>query len=161
MTYYILRDIPLARVYIDDVVGFFITIKEHLNHLEVIPGLIKDHQLRLRISEWFFAKHRVNLLGSVVESRGGEVDEDKFYSMPHSPVPPTKTGLRLFLGPAGYYQKFIKSFEYNYDSLHWATSGVGSLNGTEQTQEAFEQLKWELPSPHVLDSPNFEDPFVA
>lgn len=97
MMHYVLRDITFARVYIDEVMIFSLTVEEHIEHLVPVLELIMKHYLNVKFSKCYFAQSRVRLLGTIVDARGAQVDDDKIYNFVHSPTPTTRTGLRSFL----------------------------------------------------------------
>lgn len=45
---YVLRDIPFAGVYINDVFAYSVTLEERIQHLEVVLRLIKERKLKLK-----------------------------------------------------------------------------------------------------------------
>ena len=157
----VLKDLPFARVYIDDVVIFSKSLDEHLIHLKQVMSCIADNGLKIKLSKSFFAQSQIKLLGHVVDSEGIHVDEDKILAIKATPTPTTKTELRSFLGLAGYYRRFIKNFAETSAALHRGTSGVGKLVWTEEMSTAFEILKGKLTAPPVLALPDFDAPFVV
>ena len=73
----ILKDIPFARAYLDDVVIFSASIEEHMKHLHVVLTLLAGFNLRLRVAKCFFAQPQVELLGHVVNKNGVHTDPKK------------------------------------------------------------------------------------
>lgn len=63
--------------------------------------------------------------------------------------------MRVFLGLAGYYCKFVKYFTLIADPLT-AMLQKGSFKWTDEAVAAFEALKIALTSAPVLQLPNFE-----
>lgn len=62
----ILRDVPFAGVYIDDVVIFSTNILEHLTHIRTVLELLASFNLKLKLRKCSFAKEEVELLGHIV-----------------------------------------------------------------------------------------------
>ena len=52
----ILRTIPFARLYLDDVVIFSKHLKGHLNHAQAVLHILKRHGLKIKASECAFAQ---------------------------------------------------------------------------------------------------------
>ena len=158
---FVLQDIFFARVYIDEVVIFSKTLEEHVTHLKEVIRRISDNGLKIKLSKFFFAQPKINLLGHVVDEKGVHVDNEKVTVIKGSPTTTTKTELRSFLGLAGYYRRFIRNFAETSAALHQATSGTGKLVWTEEMTFAFESLKKKLTEPPVLAFPDFDAPFVV
>lgn len=70
-------------------------------------------------------------------------------------------GLRIFLGLASYYRRFIKEFAKLSAALHAATSSGNSLDWNDQMNMAFTDLKKRLREPPILACPNFYQPLIA
>ena len=157
----ILKDIPFARAYLDDVVVFSTSMEQHLEHLSVVLRHLAGHELRLRITKCFFCQDSVELLGHIVSAEGIRTDPKKVQAVKDAPVPMDKTGIRSFLGLVGYYRRFISGFADISIPLHALTSPKVPFNWTEEAQEAFEKLKEALTTAPVLAFPDFELPFIV
>lgn len=98
----VLKDLPFANAYLDDVVVFSKTISEHFEHLKTVFALFSKHKLRLKIQKCEFAKNQVCLLGHIIGAEGVRVNPQKVNAIKQAPAPHDATSLRSFLGLAGY-----------------------------------------------------------
>ena len=158
---HVIKDLPLVRVYVDDVVIFSQTMEDHMKHLQIVMSRISDYYLKVKLSKCFFAQPQVYLLGHVVDKHGVHVDDEKIQVIKNTPIPVTRTDLRSFLGLAGYYRRFICDFAKTSAVLHSETSGNTKLTWNAEMTDAFNTLKEKLTTPPVLSFPNFDDQFIV
>ena len=157
----ILKDLPFARAYLDDVVIFSKSMDDHMRHVSAVFDRISSHSLRLRVSKCVFCQEKVHLLGHVVTPNGIEVDPEKVKAVSDAPAPTDKTGVRSFIGLAGYYRRFIRDFAHITVPLHALTSPKTPFGWTEEASEAFLRLKEALTTAPVLAFPDFDLPFIV
>ncbi len=117
--------------------------------------------LKIKVEKCEFLKSIVALLGHVVERGGVKVDESKVAAIQDAPIPENVTQLRVFLGLAGYYRRFVKGFAQISTNLNAATSKKKKFAWTPEMQVSFDTLKIRLTSPPVLALPDFDEPFVV
>ncbi|GJR50700.1 putative reverse transcriptase domain-containing protein [Tanacetum coccineum] len=97
-------------VFIDDILIYSKSKKEHEEHLRQILKLLKKEELYAKFSKCEFWISRVQFLGHVIDYRGIHVDPAKIESIKDWTSPKTPTEIHQFLGLAGYYRRFIKGF---------------------------------------------------
>nr|GEV31815.1 putative reverse transcriptase domain-containing protein [Tanacetum cinerariifolium] len=90
-----------AIVFIDDVLIYSKTLEEHEVHLGLVLELLKEEKLWLQ---------EVQFLGHVINDDGIYIDPSKIEAVKNWKAPKTPPEVRLFLGLAGYYRRFIKDF---------------------------------------------------
>ncbi|GJT00122.1 putative reverse transcriptase domain-containing protein [Tanacetum coccineum] len=108
----------VCRPYLDKFVIVFITYiliyskskEEHEVHLKLILELLEKEKLFRKFSKCEFWLQDVRFLGHVVNSKGIHVDPSKIEVIKNWKPPKTPTEIRLFLGLAGYYRRFIANF---------------------------------------------------
>lgn len=112
MMYHVLREIPLARVYLKDLVLFLFlhSMKEHVKHLNKLFRVIQKARLNFKITKCDSTRPIVILLGHRVDKDGVHVDKDKIKVIMEAPESKNTTQLRGFLGLTGYYCQYIKVF---------------------------------------------------
>ncbi len=108
----------LLLVYLDDVIIFSKTFDEHLERLDKILTRLAQQGLKIKREKCSFLRKEVSYLGYVVSSGGVSTDPDKIHVVKNWPVPKTVKELRLFLGFASYYRRFVKDFSKIADPLH-------------------------------------------
>ncbi|GJZ22837.1 putative reverse transcriptase domain-containing protein [Tanacetum coccineum] len=97
-------------VFIDDILIYSKSKKEHEEHLRQILKLLKKEELYAKFSKCEFWISRVQFLSHVIDCRGIHVDPAKIESIKDWASPKTPTEIRQFLGLAGYYRRFIEGF---------------------------------------------------
>ncbi|GJZ63211.1 putative reverse transcriptase domain-containing protein [Tanacetum coccineum] len=91
-------------VFIDDILIYSKSRKEHEGHLKLILKLLKEEELYAKFSKCEFWLSKVQFLGHVIDSEGIHVDPAKIESIKDWASPKTPTEIRQLLGLAGYYQ---------------------------------------------------------
>jgi Reverse transcriptase (RNA-dependent DNA polymerase) len=97
-------------VFLDDILIYSKTREEHARHVGEVLTVLRRHKLYAKRSKCEFAQRRVQFLGHVISAAGIEMDSDKVKAIQDWPVPKSVDDVRSFLGLAGYYRKFVKSF---------------------------------------------------
>lgn len=146
----ILGRIEFARVCIDDVVVFSETLEEHVKHVAHVLRIVAEHRVKLKKTKCHFAQRKIEMLGHVVDETGVHVDMKSIREVREAPIPTTFTQLRILLGLAGYYRRFIKIFADKLSPHHAATSGKKKLARTEEMRIAFKELNIKLTLPPVF-----------
>jgi len=132
---------------------------EHLQHLEVVLQVLKQHQLYAKLSKCSFGLQQVDYLGHTVSGQGVAMEADKVQAVLQWPCPTNVKQLRGFLGLTGYYRRFIKGYAsiaspltdlLKKDQFQWSS----------QATETFQTLKLAITQAPVLALPDFTKPFV-
>ena len=97
-------------VFIDDILVYSKTKKEHAEHLRIVLTRLREHQLYAKFSKCDFWLKEVQFLGHVLSAEGVAVDPSKVKDVLDWKPPATVHQVRSFLGLAGYYRRFIPDF---------------------------------------------------
>ena len=146
-------------VFLDDILIYSKNEEEHLEHLERVLQVLKEHQLYAREAKCAFGLPEVEFLGHVVCKEGVKVNERKVQAVQAWPEPKDPTQVRSFLGLAGFYRRFIQGFSNLAAPLTNLTRKGTEWQWGDQEQKAFQRLKEALPTTPVLAIPDPKSPF--
>ncbi|GJT81764.1 reverse transcriptase domain-containing protein [Tanacetum coccineum] len=97
----------------------------------------------------------------VINGNGIHVDPCKIKAVKSWKAPRTSTKVRLFLGLAGYYRRFIENFSKIAKSLTILTQKCKTFDWGEEQELAFQTLKDKLCNAPVLALPDGPKDFVV
>ncbi|GJW32527.1 putative reverse transcriptase domain-containing protein [Tanacetum coccineum] len=140
----------LEKVFIDDILIYSKSRKEHEGHLKLILRLLKEEELYAKFSKCDFWLSKVKFLGHVIDNEGIHVDPAKIESIKDWASPKTPTEIRQFLGLAGYYRRFIKGFSKIARPMMKLTQKSVKFDWGEKAKAAFQLLKQKLCSAPIL-----------
>ena len=86
-------------------------------------------------------------------------DPSKVEAIVNWPTPKSITEVRIFLGAAQYWRKFISNFSTIAAPMHAMTSVKRDFQWGGKQQKAFESLKEKISSAPVLSLPDLRQPF--
>lgn len=99
--------------------------------------------------------HEGIVLGHHISIKGIQVDPAKIEVIQNLPTPIKQKDIRIFLGHAGYYKRFIKDFNKIAGPLYSLLTKDMEFNWTSSCNEAFLKLKHALTQALVLKGPNW------
>nr|GFA94300.1 putative reverse transcriptase domain-containing protein [Tanacetum cinerariifolium] len=143
-------------VVINDILIYSKNKKKHEEHLTLILELLKKEELYAKFSKCEFWIPKVQFLGHVIDSKGIPVDPTKIESIKDWASPKTPMEIRQFLGLAGYYRRFIKSFS----KIAKLMTKLTQKNG-EKEEAAFQLIKQKLCSSPILALPKGSKIFIV
>ena len=97
-------------VFIDDILVYSKNEEEHKEHLRLVLGKLREHQLYAKFSKYEFWLKEVGFLGHVISGEGIAVDPTKVDTVTNWEAPTIYGEIQSFLGLAGYYRRFIEIF---------------------------------------------------
>ncbi|KAH0727836.1 hypothetical protein KY290_003558 [Solanum tuberosum] len=148
-------------VFIDNFLIYSRSENEQMKYLRIVLQVLKDHQLYAKFSKCEFWLRSIAFLSHIVSSKGIEVDPKKMDAVKGWPRPLTHTDIRSFLGLAGYYSRFVKSFSSIASPLAVLTQKKAKFVWSEACDKIFPELKDRLTSASVLTLPEGTDGFVV
>ena len=83
-----------ALIYLDDIVVFSDTEKEHVKHLAAVFECFRKHSLKLKLSKCEFFKKEINYLGHRMSADGMKPGTDNLEGIAAMAPPTTATGIR-------------------------------------------------------------------
>lgn len=146
-------------VYLDDIVVYSESLKDHLKHLRLVFSKLKEFQLYVKKEKCEFCRQEVMFLGHWISKGHVRMDEKKVKAILDWSAPTKVTELRSFLGLANYYRKFIKGYSKKVSPLTDLLKKDKQWVWSEECQQAFEMLKQAVSTEPVLRLPDFGLPF--
>ena len=151
----VLRDLPFATTYIDDVLVFSQTEEQHVHHLQQVFQRLQGAGLTLRGSKCHIGVSKVCYLGHIFDYNGMHPDPCKVSCVQDWPTPTNATTLKQFLGLASYYRRYVEKFADIAAPLHNLTKKDVSFSWSSECTKAFVELKSRLTQAPILAFPQF------
>lgn len=148
-------------VFIDNILIYSKSNKEHVEHLSVLLQTLKEKKLYVKLSKCEFCLQEVFFLGNVISSDDIVVDPSKIDVVLQWETPKSVTKIRSFLGLVGYYRKFIEGFSKLAFSLNQLTRKGQAYVWDMHCKESFQELKKKLTFAPILIFPNPSESFVV
>ena len=97
-------------IFIDDILIYSRSREEHVDHLRIVLGILREKKLYAKFKKCEFWLEKVAFLGHVISKEGVSVDPAKIEAVNSWPRPTNVTEIRSFLGLARYYRQFVEGF---------------------------------------------------
>lgn len=97
-------------VYLDDLIVFGRTLKEHEERLLKVLDRLEEAGLKISLDKCQFCQPKVKYLGYIASAEGVSPDPLKIEAVTTWPQPTDLKTLRSFLGFCGYYRRFIANY---------------------------------------------------
>ena len=149
-----------VAVYIDDVLVFSHTLKEHLEHIRSVITRLQEVGLKLKPAKCHFAREEVEYLGHLITPNGLRPNPKLVAAVQEFPTPHNPKTVRQFLGLSSYYRRFIRGYATIARPLHRLTHKGTEFIWNVACQEAVEELRRKLTSAPVLSYPALDKDFV-
>ena len=156
----VIKGLPFAFGYLDDVLIHSLDIGSHLQHMKLLFQRLMEADLKLKDSKCNYFKTHVQYLGHLVSGKGVKPLPEKLESVKKMPAPTTPKEIKQFLGLVGYYRKFIPRFADIARPMTNLTKQDVSFEWTLQCQASFEMLKDALITSPILKYPDPNKPFT-
>ena len=138
---------------------FAATWEEHRALLRQVFGQLRHAKLKLGAEKCTFVAKEVSYLGHRVTEEGLLPDPSLLTAIREIQPPKNATEVLSFLGVAGYYRRYIKSFAAIAGLLHALTQKDAVFHWSADCQEALERLKTFLTTSPINAFPDFSLPF--
>ena len=140
-------------VYLDDLLIYSDNLKEHKAHVRQVLERLQEAGLFLKPSKCQFHVQEVEFLGFVIGKEGVKMDPAKVQSITSWPVPESVHDVRMFLGLANFYRRFIKGFSkitMPLTKLLKKENMQGRFRWNAKAQKAFEYLQTAFTTAPIL-----------
>lgn len=146
-------------VYLDDILVFSRTEREHADHLREVLLLLRKHKLIAKASKCFFFQKELKFLGHVLGDGKIRPDDSKLEAIKNWPMIKTVKQAQSFLGLANYYRRFIPNFSKYTACMHDFVAK--KVPWGDLQQEMFLKVKEKLVSPPLLILPDPNNIYVV
>ena len=149
-----------SAAYLDDLIIFSSTWKDHLQHVQAVFDRLREAGLTAKPKKCQIVMPHCSyhIVG------GGEIKPElsKIEAVQSFAVPTTKQQVRAFLGLTGYYWKFIRDYARVAATLTDLTkkAAPSKVVWSDICKTAFTTLKALLCSTPILKTPNFSKSFI-
>ena len=146
----VLKGCNFAVGYLDDIIIYSRSEKEHLEHLEEIFTRLKTAELKLKLEKCCFFKKHIQYLGHLISADGIQPLPEKLQSIAKMPAPKNPKEVKQFLGLVGYYRKFVPRFtDISRVQTHLTKKDV-EFKWTPECENCFQILKEFLQQAPIL-----------
>jgi ribonuclease HI len=146
-------------VFIDDILIFSKNEEEHDEHLCLVLQKLRENQLYANLNKCKFWLKEVSFLCHIISEGGISIDPSKVNDALSWKTPQNVSGIRSFLGLAGYYRRFIKGFSKISRPMTDLLAKGKTFEWTPRSEASFQELKKSLTTAPVLTMPNVERSF--
>jgi hypothetical protein len=145
--------------YLDDILVFSKSAKEHAAHLRIVFALLRKHKLYAKASKCQLGCESLPFLGHIVGRNGIAMDPAKVKAVQDWPTPSNVHHVRAFLGLSGFYRRFVKNYSLVASPLTDLLQLGKPFSWGSHEQSAFVALKSALVSAPILSAPDFSREF--
>ena len=127
--------------YLDDILIYSDSPEEHVEHVKKVLDRLRQAGLQADILKSEFHVTRTRYLGYILTHTGLEVDPTKVEALRNWKTPTTVTGVKSFLGFAGFYRQFVPGFSRIAKPISALQSPQVPFVWTSECDLAFKQIK--------------------
>jgi hypothetical protein len=150
--------------YLDDIVVYSNTAEEHREHVCTVLKALLQAGLYLKLRKCEFNAKEIGFVEFVITPEQVRMEEDRIAIIKEWPMPKCHRDIRVFLGFANFYKRFIKGFSRIVRPmtamLKEGKEGkiFGPFEPTLEMKEAFWRLQSEFTKAPVLAHFDYERP---
>jgi hypothetical protein len=131
-------------IFIDDILIYSKSEKEHAKHLRVVLQRLRDHKLYAKFSKCEFWLKSVKFLEHTISQDGISVDPSKVQEVMDWKPPKSVHQICSFLGLVGYYRRFIPDFSRIVKPMTELLKKGVKFVWSEACEKAFHTLRQHL-----------------
>ena len=157
----VLKDLPFAMAYLDDIIIYSSTPEEHLQHIKTVFKKLCHANLSMKLGKCHFFAKEIQYLRHILGTEGIKPVPAKTEAIKamHPPVNPKQ--VRTFLGLVRYYRKFIKNFAKIAKPLTMLTRMDIKFEWKETHHCTFMKLKDAIIQTPILRYPDTTKPYIV
>ncbi|XP_047256229.1 uncharacterized mitochondrial protein AtMg00860-like [Capsicum annuum] len=140
-------------VFINDILVYSRSSENHTQHLRIVLHVLREHVLFAKFFKCEFWLESISFVGHVVSKAGIIVDATKISAIHNWARPISLTEVSSFIGLAGYYRRFVESFDTILSPMTRLTQKKVPFRCAEECGFSFGKLKNCLTFSFVLALP--------
>ena len=155
----VLRGVPSAYVYIDDVLIASPTPEQHLKDLRTVFERLSSHGIVINPNKCLFGVSDLDFLGHHIDRHGITPLPEKVQAVRDFPQPQSQRQLRRFIGLVNFYHRFLphcadlmqplhsllSSAKPKTQALSWNDAALASFNATKEALANASLLSYPTP----------------
>ena len=157
----VLNGLNFTLAYLDDIIIFSETAKQHLKHIQIVLTRLKQAKLMLKKSKCSFFKQELHYFGHLLTTNGIKPQTEKVKAISEMKPPKNQKGVREFLGMVGYYRKFINRFADAARPMTKLVRKETKFDWSEDCQAGYEYLRSCLTKAPILKYPDPSKRYVV
>lgn len=128
-------------VYLDDILIFGSSQKEHDDRLEALMNRLKEYGVLLNLDKCLFNVGKLDFLGHELSPEGIKPMKNRVLAIQQFREPANAAELRSFLGLVTYVGRFIPHLATKTDPLCFLLRAGNNFSWTDKQKQAFEDIK--------------------
>ena len=153
----VLRGVPAAYDYIDDVLIASATPEQHLKDLRTVFERLASHGIVINSNKCLFGVSNLDFLGHHIDRHGITPLPEKVQAVRDFPQPHSQRQLRRFIGLVNFYHRFLPHCAELMNPLHSLLASAKpksqALTWSDTAQAAFNATKDALAKASLLSYP--------
>jgi hypothetical protein len=130
-----------CAVYIDDILIYSKSRKEHKEHVRKILAKLEEAGLYVKAEKCEFSVSQTSFLGFIVGADGISMDPAKIQATREWEAPKNVRDVQCFLGFANFYRRFIHKYSQKCELLYSLTRKDNAFSWTPEHTRIFDTLK--------------------
>ena len=157
----VLKDLPFAMAYLDDILIYSSTPEEHLQHIKTVFEKLCHAKLSMKLSKCHFFTKEIQYLGHILGVEGIRPVPAKTEAIKAMHLPVNPKQVHAFLRLVRYYRKLIKNFAKIGKPLTMLTHMDVRFEWKETHRCAFMKLKDTIIKAPILRYPDATKPYIV
>jgi hypothetical protein len=145
-----------SRAYVDDVVIFSKTLKEHITHLHQVFQCFLEIGISIGPSKAFIGFPSIKLLGQYIDSFGLVTAEDKIKAISQLEYPDTLQNLEHYLGLTGWLRGYVPFYATKAEPLQLLKTSLLRKSPVEGAPRRAYTLRTRLEKPTIAEQASFD-----
>lgn len=160
----VFQDLDFCFIYIDDILVFSPSEKEHRMHLNKMFQRLEEYGLTVNVTKSVFGQPKVAFLGYEISEKGISPLPERVQAILNYSLPQTVSDLKRFLGVINFYRRSLPKAAEAQLALTDLTQGAVKNDKTKivwnsSLETNFNKLKQDLANATLLAHPDSSLPF--